>query len=51
MLAPRSMAALSQEQRLYVHFWERNGPYRDVLANDIRLRQVEGLRSGEKPGE
>src|ERR687893_1157661 len=33
MLALGSMAALSQERRVYVHFEERNGPFRDGVAN------------------
>src|ERR671917_577 len=41
MLAPSSMAALSQERRVYVQSEDRNGPFRDGVAigDGVRWRR------------
>src|SRR5215212_1372739 len=47
MLAPGSMAALSQRRRVYVHYEGQNGPYRDGLAISAGAREAEGsVKSG-----
>src|SRR3954468_15916849 len=47
MLAPGSMAALSQRRRVYVHYEGQNGPYRDGLAISAGARGAEGsVKSG-----
>src|SRR5215213_1074985 len=42
MLAPGSMAALSQERRVYVHSEGRNSPFRDGVATGAGARWAEG---------
>src|SRR5215218_4078801 len=47
MLAPGSMAALSQERRLYVHSEDQNSPFRDGVALGVGAGRVERSVEGE----
>src|SRR5215207_4483239 len=47
MLASGSMAALSQERRVYVHSQHRNGPFRDGVAIGADAGSAEGLMESE----